>query len=56
MSQNNYSLVMVYHESSSDSNIMKFGGALLNAIIVVAVICAVTVVLVTLFVCNCMKV
>jgi hypothetical protein len=47
---------MVYHETESDSNALKFGGAILNAIIVVAVICVVTVVLVVLFICNCMKV
>ncbi|KAL0477438.1 presenilin [Acrasis kona] len=50
------SAVMVYTESESDSGWLKLGGALLNALIVVAMVCVITVILVLLFVYNCYKI
>ncbi|PRP80684.1 hypothetical protein PROFUN_11643 [Planoprotostelium fungivorum] len=49
-------IYMVYAETSTDSNAMKFGGAILNAILFVGMIVVVTVIFVVLYKYRCYKI
>ncbi|KAJ3446200.1 presenilin [Anaeramoeba flamelloides] len=51
-----FSQILIYHESSSDSNSKKFGGSLLNAVVIVGVVLVMTVFLVFLIKYNCWKI
>eukprot|EP01116_Phalansterium_solitarium_P017491 TRINITY_DN4319_c0_g1_i1.p1 TRINITY_DN4319_c0_g1~~TRINITY_DN4319_c0_g1_i1.p1 ORF type:complete len:445 (+),score=143.03 TRINITY_DN4319_c0_g1_i1:286-1620(+) len=54
--QNSVSVIMVYNESASDSDGMRLGGALLNALIFLAAILVTTVAFVLLYKYRCMKI